>query len=143
MALSYTVAAVTPAYANNYITARGLSGWPTNTDDQTAALRRGQDHIARIYNGRWSVEFTDDDAPEVVKFAIIEAALVEARNPGSLAPTVKATDAKILTGAGSISWTPVSVAGGVEALMPRLLHVEAMLTGAGLVAEPPIFLARA
>jgi hypothetical protein len=139
--LSYTDAAVTPAEALAYINARALTGWPAAEPAQIAALRRGQDHIAREYNGQWSIEFTEADTPDVVKFAVIEAALVEARAPGSLAPTVKATDVKMLTSVGSISWTPVPVAGGVDALKPRLLHVEAMLSG--LVTGRTIFLARA
>ena len=139
--LSYTAAAVTPAEALAYIAARGIAGWPDGEPAQIAALRRGQDHIAREYNAQWTIEFTEADAPEVVKFAIIEAALVEARAPGSLAPTVKATDVKMLTRVGSISWTPVAVAGGVDALKPRLMHVEAMLSG--LIRAQTIFLERA
>jgi hypothetical protein len=127
MALSYTTAAVTPTVATNYINARALSGWPTNTADQAAALRRAQDYIARTYNELWAEEFTDATAPETVKYAIIEAALVEAKEPGILSPTVKPIDAKVLTGVGSISWQPVSLPGGVDALVPRLLHVEALL----------------
>ena len=139
--LSYTVAAVTPAEASSYITARSITGWPETEATQVAALRRGQDYLAREYNERWNVEFDNDDAPELVKFSIIEAALVEARNPGSLSPTVKASDAKMLTGVGSITWTPISGPGGVDALRPRLLHVEAMLSG--LIRAQTIFLERA
>ena len=141
MTLSYTVPAVTPAEAAAYITARGITGWPEDEPEQEAALRRGQDHIAREYNHRWAVEFDNDDAPELVQFAIIEAALVEARSPGSLSPTVKASDAKMLTGVGSISWTPIPGPNGVDALRPRLLHVEAMLSG--VVKSPTVFLERA
>jgi hypothetical protein len=139
--LSYTTAAVTPTEALAYVAGRGLTGWPETEPAQIAALRRGQDHLAREYNERWSVAFDNDEAPELVQFAVIEAALVEARNPGSLSPTVKATDAKMLTGAGSISWTPVSGPGGVDALRPRLLHVEAMLKP--LLRAKTIFLERA
>jgi hypothetical protein len=128
--LSFTAPAVTPAEAAAYIAARALTGWPADEPAQLAALRRGQDHIAREYNDRWAVHFENDDAPEVVQFAVIEAALVEARNPGSLAPTVKASDAKTLTGVGSIRWTPIKGAAGVDALRPRMLHVEAMLRAA-------------
>jgi hypothetical protein len=127
--LSYTVAAVTPADALAYVTARALTGWPGSEPAQVAALRRGQDHVAREYNGQWLEEFTDATAPELVKFAVVEAALVEARAPGSLSPTVKASEAKMLTGVGSITWTPIKGPAGVDALRPRLLHVEAMLAG--------------
>ena len=139
--LSYTVPAVTPAEAAAYISARDITGWPETEPAQIAALRRGQDHIAREYNNRWLSEFDNDDAPELVQFAVIEAALVEARNPGALSPTVKASDAKMLTGVGSITWTPISGPNGVEALRPRLLHVEAMLSG--LIRAQTIFLERA
>jgi hypothetical protein len=139
--LSFTDPAVTPSEALTYVTARALTGWPADQPAQVAALRRGQDHIAREYNGRWLVDFETDDAPDLVQFAVIEAALVEARNPGSLAPTVKASDAKTLTGVGSITWTPIKGAAGVDALRPRLLHVEAMLRG--LVGGQTVFLERA
>ena len=141
MTLSYTTLAITPAEALAYITARGITGWPETEPPQVAALRRGQDCLAREYNERWSIEFDNDDPPELVKFAIIEAAIVEARNPGALSPTVKASDAKMLTGVGSITWTPISGPNGVEALRPRLLHVEAMLSG--LIRAQTIFLERA
>jgi hypothetical protein len=139
--LSYTDLAVTLQEAEDYIGARALTGWPEGADAQEAALRRGQDHIAREYNDRWAVSFWDEDAPEVVQFAIIEAAIVEARAPGSLAPTVKANEAKMLTGVDSITWTPIQGPGGVEALRPRLLHVEAMLRG--FVRGNTIYLERA
>ena len=139
--LSFTDLAVTLAAASDYVSARALSGWPDGEPAQQAAIRRGQDHIAREYNERWAVEFDNADAPELVKFAIIEAALVEARNPGALSPTVKASDAKMLTGVGSISWTPIPGPNGVDALRPRLLHVEAMLSG--VVKSPTVFLERA
>ena len=139
--LSFTDLAVTLAEASDYVSARALSGWPEGEPAQQAALRRGQDHISREYNSRWLSEFDNNDAPELVRFAIIEAALVEARNPGALSPTVKASDAKMLTGVGSITWTPISGPGGVDALRPRLLHVEAMLSG--LIRAQTIFLERA
>ena len=125
--LSYTLAAVTPAEASAYVAARGLTGWPVDEPAQAAALRRGQDAIARDYNERWADEWGNDDPPELVKFAIIEAGVVEARDPGFLTRVVKASDAKMLTRVGDIGWTPVPGPGGVEALRPRLLHVEAML----------------
>ena len=139
--LSFTDLAVTPAEALDYTGARMVTGWPDGEPEQEAALRRGQDHLAREYNERWAIEFENDDAPELVKFSIIEAALVEARNPGALSPTVKASEAKMLTGVGSISWTPIPGPNGVDALRPRLLHVEAMLSG--LIRAQTIFLERA
>lgn len=80
--LSLTDPIVTPAEAGAYIAARGYSGWPADEPDQLSAILRGQTYIAVTYNGRWLTEW--DDAPEAVQFAIIEAALREAREPGSL-----------------------------------------------------------
>ena len=139
--LSFTSSAVTTSEAASYVDDRALAGWPADEPAQMAALRRGQDHIAREYNGRWDEEWESDDAPDLVRFAIIEAAVVEARNPGSLSPAVKASEAKMLTGVGSISWSPIQGPAGVEALRPRLLHVEAML--APVLRSRAIFLERA
>lgn len=139
--LSYTAPAVTPAEASAYVADRALAGWPADEPAQLAALRRGQDWAAREFNTRWAVEFDNDDAPDLARFAVIEAALVEARNPGSLAPTVRAADAKMLTGVGSISWTPIRGPSGVEAMRPRLMHVEAMLRP--LLRSAAMFLERA
>jgi hypothetical protein len=128
--LSYSVLAVTAVEAQAYVTARLLSGWPAGLAEQEAALRLGQDYVAREYNARWSVEFTDATAPDIVKYAIVEAALVEARSPGALSPLVTAATAKILTKVGEIQWTPVSgkSSGSASDLMkPTLTNVEAML----------------
>lgn len=125
--LSYTDLAVTVAEADAYVAARALSGWPDVEADKTAALRRGQDYIAREYNGRWVEEWTE--APEVVQNAICEAALVEAANVGALSPVVKEADAKVLTEVKGIRWERIPGRGGVEGMRPRLLHVEALLSG--------------
>lgn len=80
--LSLTDPIVTPAEATAYIDARGYAGWPAGEPEQSAAILRGQTYIAVTYNGRWIEEW--EDAPEAVQFAVIEAALREARQPGSL-----------------------------------------------------------
>ena len=80
--LSLTDPIVTPAEAGAYIAARGYAGWPADEPDQLSAILRGQTYIAVTYNGRWLTEW--EDAPEAVQFAVIEAALREARDPGSL-----------------------------------------------------------
>ena len=139
--LSFTSSAVTTSEAESYVDERALAGWPEGDTEQRAALRRGQDHIAREYNGRWADEWESEDAPDLVRFAIIEAAVVEARQPGSLSPAVKASEAKMLTGVGSISWSPIQGPTGVEALRPRLLHVETML--APVLRSRAMFLERA
>lgn len=130
--LSFTEAAVTPLEALDYLLNRGVTTWPEFETEQLAALRRGQDYIAREFNGRWASDWipegeTDPVVPELVKFAIIEAAVVEHLNPGILSPTVKASDAKVLTAVEGIQWTPIAGPSGVDALKPRLLHVESML----------------
>mgnify|MGYP001373192964 CR=1 FL=1 len=84
--LSYTEAAVTVAEADAYAALRAWSDWTGTDQVKTAALRRGQDYIAGIGNGRWSTGWDNDAAPEPVKFAIIEAARREMVAPGSLAP---------------------------------------------------------
>lgn len=84
--LSYTTLAVTVAEADAYATARAWSAWTGDEAVKTAALRRGQDYIASSYNARWNVEFDDMNAPDEVKYAIIEAAYREIVTPGSLAP---------------------------------------------------------
>ena len=80
--LSLTTPIVTPAEASSYIAARGYAGWPADEPEQEAAILRGQAWLAVTYNGRWVEEW--EDAPEAVQFAVIEAALREARQPGSL-----------------------------------------------------------
>ena len=99
--LSFAAPATTPAEATAYITAGGEAGWPTDEAAQQQAIIRGQRAVARIYNGRWITEWANDDAPDAVKYAIAEAALVEARKPGVLnAPPPD----KVLTGAKGITW---------------------------------------
>lgn len=135
--LSYTDAAVTPAEAEAYVIARGLPGWPDTEADQAAALRRGQDWVAGAYNRRWVVEFDNADAPQIVKGAVIEAALIEARQPGALqaGPSVP-SQAKVLTKVGSLAWTPHQRrtwdADGV-----RVPHIEDMLGPLISAIAPP------
>lgn len=140
--LDMSALAVTVEDADAYFAARALTGWPDDEPAKLAALRRGQDYIAREYNGRWSVEFANDDAPALIQIAIFDAAIEEARTPGLFRQVVKAADAKVLTGVGSIQWT--QVAGGptgVDSLRPRLRHVEGML--APLIRPVTAFLDRA
>ena len=84
--LSYTDPAVTVAEADAYAALRAWADWTGSDQVKTGAIRRGQDYIAGIGNGRWATEWSNDDAPEAVKFAVIEAARRELVNPGSLAP---------------------------------------------------------
>jgi rhamnose utilization protein RhaD (predicted bifunctional aldolase and dehydrogenase) len=88
--LSLTEMAVTINEADAYAQSRGHSNWldaeASPDDAREAALRRGQDAIAGMFNARWSIEFENDDAPERVKMAIVEAAIRELANPGSMTP---------------------------------------------------------
>jgi hypothetical protein len=100
--LSYTVPATTAAEVTTYLSAAGVTGWPEAEVDQSAAVMRGQRYVAATYNARWTTDFTNDAAPDVVKHAIAEAALVEAKTAGAL---TAALPDKVLTGAGKLSWT--------------------------------------
>ena len=89
MSLSYVDLAVTVEAADAYAQPRGWSDWAAaSSGEKTSALRRGQDYIAGAYNGRWANEWDNDDAPDGVKFAIIEAARRELVSPGSISPDV-------------------------------------------------------
>ena len=82
--LSYSTLAVSVAEADTYAESRAWGDWTGEEAAKTAALRRGQDHIASLFNDRWNVEFNDATAPELVKFAIITAARRDLVSPGSL-----------------------------------------------------------
>lgn len=103
--LSYTDPAITVLEADAYAVLRGWTDWTGADALKNAAIRRGQDYIAGIGNGRWATEWDNDHAPEPVQFAIIEAARRELVKPGSLAPDV--------TRAGQVSRKKVK-AGPVE-----------------------------
>lgn len=110
--LSFTVPVVTPAEATDYLTAGGATGWPDDETARAQAIMRGQRAIAAIYNGRWRPDVSLDPAPDAVKHAIAEAALVEAVTPGTL--NAPAPD-KVLTGAGKLTWTVTKAAPGKAA----------------------------
>lgn len=84
--LSYTDLAVTIAEADAYALARAWTNWTGEPAMKEAALRRGQDYIAQRFNARWSSDWANDAAPDLVKYAIIEAARRELVAPGSVAP---------------------------------------------------------
>ncbi|WP_052726306.1 hypothetical protein [Devosia epidermidihirudinis] len=84
--LSFTDPAVIPSEADAYAEARLWSDWTGDEAVKVGGLRRGQDFIAQTYNGRWLTVWDNNDAPDLVKFAIIEAARRELVSPGSLAP---------------------------------------------------------
>lgn len=84
--LSYTTPAVTVSEASAYLAAAG-EAWAGTDEAKAAAIIRGQRYITGIGNGRWATEWNNNDAPESVKFAIIESARRELVAPGSLSPT--------------------------------------------------------
>jgi hypothetical protein len=86
MALSYSDPAASIVEADAYAALRGWTDWSGADAAKAGAIRRGQDYIAGIGNGRWATDWANDDAPEAVKNAIIEAARRELVSPGSLAP---------------------------------------------------------
>lgn len=127
--LSMTIPAVTPAEATDYVASTGAAGWPSDETAQAQALMRGQRHIASRYNGRWSVAFGDDDVPIEVQYAIIEAATVEARQPGALNPTSTPATDKVLVTAGKLQWERVKGAAGADGYIPRIAAVDGLLRG--------------
>ena len=122
--LSYTVPAVTVAEAIEYTSAAGITPQPVAAD-----LMRGQRYIAARFNSRWLAEWGNDVIPNAVKYAIIEAGVIEARKPGSLSPvTTPATD-KVLVGAGKLTWERVKGASGADGFMPRSANIDGLLAG--------------
>lgn len=85
MTLSYVDPAVTEPEADAYLAATG-EAWTGTSEAKAAAIMRGQRYVAGIGNGRWASEWDNDQAPEPVRFAIIEAARRELASPGSLSP---------------------------------------------------------
>lgn len=140
--LSYTDPAVTPEEATAYHEAAGSTGWPATESLQAQAIMRGQRYIAARFNGRWIEEW--DTPPEAVGYAICEAALVEARTPGSLSPMSTAATDKVLTRVGELEWELVKGAAGADAYIPRLAIVEGLLAPYVTAATGGVtFLARA
>lgn len=127
--LSYTDLAVTPAEATAYLTASGVTGWPTTQGEQETALMRGQRYIAARYNARWLDEWQNAEAPDAVKYAICEAALAEAKSAGSLSVTSTPASDKVLVQVGSLQWERVKGASGADGWIPRLSAVEGLLAG--------------
>ena len=125
--LSFTDPAVTPAEATDYLQAGGVTGWPEGDVEQAQALMRGQRYVAGRYNTRWLTEWTA--VPDEVKYAIAEAALLEAKTPGSLSAVSNPSTDKVLTQAGKLGWERVKGAGGAYSWWPRVSAVEGLLAG--------------
>lgn len=136
--LSFVDLATDLATANAYATARLWSDWTGSDAVKTAALRRGQDYIASTYNGRWAGVWTNDDAPEAVQFAIIEAARRELVEPGSMAPDLdRGGEVKSLK-AGSVSIEYKDSAPAVTAFPV----IEGLLSGLLMPASASVALLR-
>lgn len=135
--LSFDAMAVTVAEADAYCVGRGLSAWTGDNATKTAALRRGQDYIAGVYNTRWTVAFDDATAPNVVKFAITEAAVREIKVPGSLTPDITLGREKVLTEVKGIKWTPLKADAKLNDLTPVLTTIRNLLRGVAAVDAVP------
>ncbi len=122
--LSMVDLAVTRDEAMDYVGTAGIA-----IDLQDTDLMRGQRFIASRYNTRWTVEFDNATAPDQVRYAIIEAALVEARNPGTLSPVSNPATDKVLVGAGKLTWERVGGASEPDSYIPRLAAVDGLLSG--------------
>lgn len=127
--LSFTEPAVTVADADAYIAAGGAAGWPDDDTTKAQALMRGQRYVGSRYNARWLTEWDNNAAPDSVRYAIIEAALVEATKPGSLSTVSNPSTDKVLVQAGKIAWERVKGASGADSWLPRLSSVEGLLAG--------------
>lgn len=122
--------AVTELEATDYATARGLSDWTTAVSGKPEALRRGQDYIAGVYNGRWATSFTDASAPTEVKYAICEAAIRELKVPFSLTPDIVLGREKVLTEIEGVKWSRLSGdAVKADDLRPTLTAINDLLRG--------------
>ncbi|MDQ7776935.1 MAG: hypothetical protein Q4615_14215 [Paracoccus aminovorans] len=122
--LSMTELAVTTAEALDYTSRGGLAVELQETD-----LMRGQRYVAVRFNPRWLGEWENDEAPEPVKHAVIEAALVEQRTPGSLSAVSTPGTDKVLVAAGKLQWERVKGPAGADGYIPRVSAVEGLLAG--------------
>lgn len=135
--LSFVTSAVTVADADAYCTARGLANWTGDNAAKTAALRRGQDYIAGKYNRRWLVSFDDTTAPDVVKYAIFEAAVREIVTPFCLTPDVVLGREKVLTEVKGIKWTPMKSDATAADLDPTIYSIQGLLAGVASIGNLP------
>lgn len=128
--LSMTTPAVTAAEATAYLAAAGAtdwtedgkpSVWPEDAALQEQAIMRGQRAIASRYNGRWSDDL--DPVPAPVTYAVIEAALIEAKTPGFFARTYTPSEAKVLVEVKGIRWERV----GGSGMTPTSTIVDSLL----------------
>jgi hypothetical protein len=135
--LSLIEMAVDMAEADAYAQSRGHTDWleasASPDTGREAALRRGQDYIAGRYNARWNIEFDNDDAPEAVKFAIVEAARLELSTAGSLQPNQTETLGQLKRikerVEGAVEREREFMEGGVASARPVFLVIDDLLAG--------------
>ena len=128
--LSFTDPAVTIVEADAYASLRAWSNWAGDNTAKEAALRRGQDYIAGLYNARWMTEWENDAAPEPVKYAIIEAARRELVSPGSLAPDITPGKVKkTVAVSGAVSVTYAVGTDAAASMRPVLAAIDGLLVG--------------
>lgn len=107
-----------------YAALRGLT--VVNNAASTAARVRASDYIRTRYVLRFMPGY-DGTAPEVAEATYIAAAF-ELTTPGFWATTFTASQVKVLTRVGSISWTPASMGMGIDGMLPMSPAIDALLT---------------
>lgn len=110
-----------------WVTYAGLRGLTVaDTPASAQALVRASDYIRTRYVMRFLADY-DDTAPEVEEATYIAAAF-ELTTPGFWATTFTPSQVKVLTGVGSIKWTPVtSGKGDADDMLPTSPAIEALL----------------
>lgn len=111
----------------DWITYAALRGLTVADDAASAqALVRASDYIRTRYVIRFLADY-DDTAPEVEEATYIAAAF-ELTTPGFWAATFTPSQVKVLTGVGSIKWTPVGGAGNQpDDMLPTSPAIDALL----------------
>lgn len=112
-----------------YATALGDTAPSAAVDSvASAALERGSRYIRIRYVSLMDADVDTTDE-RIVEAAYIAAAL-ELASPGFFLKTYTPSQAKVLTGVGSLKWTPVTGgASGSAAMQPVSPEIEALLQG--------------
>lgn len=112
-----------------YATDRGNNA-PTEAADPVAnaALQRASDYIRFTYVAHFIAGCTLTD--DVIEEAAYIAASLELTTPGFFARTYTPSEQKVLTGVGSIRWTPTGASGALTEMdgsTPVSTAIDAML----------------
>lgn len=107
-----------------YAAARGNAA-PTEATDAKAgeALQRASDYIRRFYVRHAARAMSEDDLSEAAYIAAIR----ELAKPGFFSRSYTPGEAKVLTGAGKLSWTVVGDASAEGAMRPVDADIEDLL----------------